>query len=125
MCVPSESLYSVWSVNSIELAQIRVCAMLAPMRHTSRKRSAPDPLLPVDVTTWIVVRDRLSRVVESQELSARTDLRGVLNGERDARIAEGWAAEDIGARCAFFFAVKDGERVLIGIERIAPRDPLA
>jgi DNA-binding transcriptional LysR family regulator len=29
------------------------------MRHTSRKRSAPDPLAPVNATTWLVVRNRL------------------------------------------------------------------
>jgi len=95
------------------------------MRHSSRKRASPDPLLPVDAVTWLVVRNALSRMVESIELPPRSDLRAVLNAARDARMAAGWAAGDIGPRCAFFFASRDGKRVLVGIERRDPRGPVA
>jgi len=90
------------------------------MRHTSRKRQLPDPLAPVEAATWLVVRDRVGRVLEGTELEHRTDLRAVLTAARHERIASGWAAEDIGAVCSFFFASRAGERVLVGIERLPP-----
>ena len=93
------------------------------MRHTSRKRSSPDPLAPVNAPSWLVVRDRVGCVLESAELPARADLRAVLTAARDARIADGWLAEDIGPVCSFFFASRDGRRVLVGIERIPPGVP--
>jgi hypothetical protein len=93
------------------------------MRHTSRKRSLPDPLAPVGAPTWIVVRDAVNTVIESTELAPETDLRVALTAAREARIAAGWTADDIGPACGFFFASRDGARVRVGIERAQPRDP--
>lgn len=97
---------------------------LALVRHTSRKRQSPDPLARVDGPTWLVVRDRVGRVLESTELVRKTDLRAVLNAAREERVAGGWTAGPIGAVCAFFFASRNGERVLVGIEHIPPRNRL-
>ena len=94
------------------------------MRHTSRKRSAPDPLAPITAPTWLAVRNRLGFVIESIELTPGADLRAVLTAARDTRTATGWAAEPIGPSCGFFFASRDGERILVGIERQIPRSPL-
>jgi len=91
------------------------------MRHTSRKRQSPDPLAPTADPAWLVVRDALGDILASCELAPNADLRAVLMGARSERIADGWDAEEIGARCAIFFARRDGERVLIGIERRLPR----
>ena len=99
--------------------------MFPSVRHGTRKRAAPDPLKIVNAVTWLVVRDALSRIIESTELAPLTELHAVLTVARDARIADGWTAEDIGPRCAFFFASRDGTRVLVGIERIDPRGPRA
>ncbi len=88
------------------------------MRHTSRHRSAPNPLAPRNAPTWLVVRDRIGGVIESTELAAGEDLRARLSAARDAKLAAGWMAEDIGPRCAFFFASYGEERVLVAIERI-------
>jgi hypothetical protein len=94
------------------------------MRHTSRKRSAPDPLKAIDATTWLVARDRMSFVIESTELAPGTNLRAALSAARNARITAGWVAEAIGASCSFFFATRSGERVMVGIERVPPRNPV-
>lgn len=102
-----------------------VGVILVGMRHTSRKRSAPDPLGLVNAPTWLVVRDRTGFVTESTELAPRTDLRAMLKAARNARIATGWAADDIGASCSFFFAARGDMRVLVGVERMPPRDPLS
>jgi hypothetical protein len=39
------------------------------MRHTSRKRSLPNPLAPIDARTWLVERDAVNAVIESMELA--------------------------------------------------------
>jgi hypothetical protein len=83
--------------------------------HT--RRSAPDPLPPVDAPTWLVVRDACSQLLELAELPPRADRRAVLVGAREARIADGWRADEIRPRCSFFFAARAGERIMIGIER--------
>lgn len=90
------------------------------MRHTSRKRQSPDPLAPIHEPTWLVVRDAHGNVLEASELALNSDLRAVLTTARGRRIDEGWVAQEIGAHCAFFFASRNGERVLVGIERRAP-----
>jgi len=95
------------------------------MRHSSRRRSAPDPLAPVNATTWLVVRNRLGFILESLELTAQTDLRATLTAARDARITSGWEADEICHVCSFFFASRGGDRVLVGIERREPRDPIS
>ncbi len=93
------------------------------MRHTSRKRAAPDPLAPVDAPTWLVVRNGVGFVLEASELLG-ADLRSVLAAARETRISVGWAAEEICTLCAFFFTTRDGVRLMIGIERRPPRDRL-
>jgi hypothetical protein len=95
------------------------------MRQTSRKRSAPDPLAPVNAVTWLVVRNRLGFVLESSQLTPHTDLRATLTAARDARNSSGWQADEICGACSFFFASRAGERVLIGIERREPQGPLS
>jgi hypothetical protein len=62
-------------------------AMLPGMRHGSRRRASPDPLEPISETTWLVVRNALSQVLECSELAPRTDLRALLTAARDARLA--------------------------------------
>jgi hypothetical protein len=93
------------------------------MRHTSRKRSSHDPLAKVNAPTWLVVRDRVNAVLSSAELAPGTDLRAALMAAREARIDEGWAAEDIGPACGFFFASREATRVRVGVEHTLPRNP--
>jgi hypothetical protein len=95
------------------------------MRHNSRKRSAPDPLAPVNATTWLVVRNRLGFVLESSQLTRYTDLRATLTTARNARISSGWEADQICRVCSFFFASRAGDRIVVGIERREPQDPLS
>jgi hypothetical protein len=95
------------------------------MRHTSRKRSAPDPLASVNAVTWLVVRNRLGFILESSQLTPHTELRATLTTARDARISSGWQADEICRVCSFFFASRAGDRVLVGIERREPQDPLS
>ena len=88
------------------------------MRHGHHtRRSAPDPLAPIDVPTWLAVRDMRSQVLELTELPPRADQRAVLVAAWNARIAEGWRVTEIGPQCAHFFATRAGERVMVGIER--------
>lgn len=77
--------------------------VLAAMPQHGR-RARPDPLMPVDAPRWIVLRDDLSRAVESMGLPRLTDLRAALLDERDAREREGWQVEDVPPAAAFFFA---------------------
>jgi hypothetical protein len=94
------------------------------MRHTSRKRSAPDPLARVDARTWLVVRDAVNAVIESAELAPETDVRAALTAARKARIGAGWLADDLGPACGFFFASREGIRVRVAVEHVPPRNPL-
>ena len=94
------------------------------MRHTSRRRAAPDPLAPVNAPTWLVVRNGVGFVQEATELAPGCDLRAVLIAAREKRICSGWIAQEIGPSCSFFFASRDGVRLMIAIERQVPRDPL-
>jgi hypothetical protein len=85
------------------------------------RRSPPeDPLRPRSAVTWLVVRNQHSQLVEGVELAPNVDLRKVLAAERDARIATGWDADSIGARCSFFFCRKGGVRLFVGIQVIQP-----
>ena len=94
------------------------------MRHGHHtRRPAPDPLAPIDAPTWLVVRDTCSQLLELIELPPRTNQRGALVAAREARIAAGWQAEEIGPRCSHFFATRARERVMVGIER-DPKRPL-
>lgn len=88
------------------------------MRHGHHtRRSAPDPLAPIDTPTWLVVRDSCGQRLEHCQLPPSADQRAALVAARDARIAAGWQVTDIGPRCAFFFASCAGERIMVGIER--------
>ena len=88
------------------------------MRHGHHtRRSAPDPLAPIDAPTWLVVRDMCGQLLQRTELAPRADQRAILAAAREARIANGWLADEIGPRCSQFFATRGGERVMVGIER--------
>ena len=101
-------------------------AVLASSPHSRamlrgmRRRNRPEPLKPRSDATWLVVRDRLSQVVESTPLEPSADLRAVLTAAREARIAEGWECEDIGSCVAFFFCTREGVRQMVSIERCPP-----
>lgn len=93
------------------------------MRHRTRRRQTHDPLQPLAVASWLVVRDRCRQALKSRELGAGVDLRVILAHERDLRTAAGWTCEEIGNRCSFFFCEQAGTRLQIGIERYHPDDP--
>jgi len=98
------------------------CRSLFGMRHTSRRRSEPDPLAPVNEPTWLVVR-QFRDPSEVTALEPMADLRKVLTAAREARMADGWSAEEIGRRCAFFYCSRGGQRVWVGIEKRDPMSP--
>lgn len=95
---------------------------LAMRRGHHTRRSAPDPLAPIDAPTWLVVRDMCGQLLESTELAPRAEQRAILAAAREARIADGWKADEIGPRCSQFFATLAGERVMVGIERDPARE---
>lgn len=88
--------------------------------HT--RRSAPDPLAPLDAPTWLVVRDMCGQLLERVELPPRADQRAALVAAREARIADGWQTDEIGPRCSQFFTTRAGERIVVGIERDPTRE---
>lgn len=90
--------------------------------HT--RRAAPDPLASIDAPTWLVVRDSWSQLLEVTELPALADQRAILTAARATRIAEGWQADEVGPQCAFFFATRAGERIMVAIERDPGRTSL-
>jgi hypothetical protein len=85
-----------------------------------RRRGETDALLPVKEPRWRVVRDRFSRVIESQVLGPQTDLRAVMQAEADRRRCERWAVEEVPRNCAFFFCDRQNDRVCISIECYEP-----
>jgi len=92
------------------------------MRHGHHtRRSAPDPLAPIDAPTWLVVRNMCRQLLERAELAPRADQRAILVAAREERIADGWQADEIGPRCSHFFATRGCERVMVGVERDATR----
>jgi hypothetical protein len=64
-----------------------------------------------------------SQLIERHELPPLPNQRAALISAREARIADGWGADEIGPRCSQFFATRAGERVVMGIER-DPMRPL-
>ena len=58
-----------------------------------------------------------SQLLGLTELPPRADQRAALVAEREARIAAGWRVTEIGPQCAFFFASRAGERIIVAIER--------
>lgn len=69
----------------------------------------------------LVARDELSNAVSVTELAPYTDLRSILVAAREARTADGWDAGEIGKSCTFFFAMRNGVRHMVSIERRDPR----
>jgi len=92
------------------------CAMLGSMR----RRNPPEPFKPRRDPTWLVVRDALSRVIESSPLEPYANLREVLTAARPARVTDGWECERIGDLCALFFCTRDGVRHMVAIEMKEP-----
>ena len=88
-----------------------------------RRRGETDALRPVKEPRWLVVRDRFSRVIESQALGPQTDFRAVMQAEGDRRRREGCALEEVPRNCAFFFCDRDNERVCVSIECYEPGPP--
>jgi hypothetical protein len=78
---------------------------------------------PLQVPTWLVVRNKHRQPLEWRRLAAGADLRAILGCETDQRITAGCARNDIGPRCTFFFCERAGERVQVGIERYDPDGP--
>jgi hypothetical protein len=93
------------------------------MRHGTRRRQSHDPLQPLLVASWLVVRDGCRQPLESRELPAGVDLRRILTQERAGRTTAGWNCEEIGRYCSFFFCERTGVRLQVGIERFHPDDP--
>jgi hypothetical protein len=89
----------------------------------ARRRTNYDPLAPITEPTWLVAQDRFYTPLEIRELEPGADLRSTLNAERARRIAEGWVCDEIGRVCSFFFCIRDGERIEVGILRRDPRLP--
>jgi hypothetical protein len=87
------------------------------------RRNRPDPLEPLQVPTWLVVRNRHRAPLEWRRLAARADLRAILEASKAERIAAGWTCDDIGPRCGFYFCELAGERLQVGIERYDPDGP--
>jgi hypothetical protein len=88
------------------------------------RRTTYDSLQPVDRPMWLVTKDMLRTVQQVAELAPGTDLRVVLTAARNARVAAGWACDDISRSCGFFFAERGGERVQVGIEVLDPAQPI-
>jgi len=66
----------------------------------------------------------LRRIQSSLAGMRCSDRRTMLAAARETRIYDGWAAQEIGASCSFFFAARGGVRLMIAIERQTPLDPL-
>jgi hypothetical protein len=85
-----------------------------------RRRTQTDALAPVNAPRWLVVRDRVSRVVEYHALAPLADLRAAMQAERARRAAAGWVVDDIPRTCSFFFCALENERVCVSIECFEP-----
>ena len=91
------------------------------MLISMRRRSQTDALASVNAPRWLVVRDRLSRVVQSDALQPlRGICRAAMQAERARRAAAGWAVDDIPRKCSFFFCELENERVCVSIEASGP-----
>jgi hypothetical protein len=85
-----------------------------------RRRAETDSLNPVDAPGWLVVRDRVSRVLGYQALAPRADLRAALQAKSAALAADGWQVDDIPVRCSFFFCERESERWCVSIDCYEP-----
>jgi len=87
------------------------------------RRNRPDPLQPLPQPTWLVVRNSHRQALEAREIVPGVDLRALLEATRSQRAAAGWTCDDIGRVCSFFFAVRNGVRIEVGVERYDPKGP--
>jgi hypothetical protein len=87
------------------------------------RRNRQDPLLPLPQPTWLVVRNGCRQPLEWQRIAAGVDLRATLEKSRSQYSAGGWECEDIGRVCSFFFAVREGVRIQVTVERYDPAGP--
>jgi hypothetical protein len=94
------------------------CGMLRRMAR--RRRGETDSLNPVDAPCWLVIRDRVSRVVEHRALAPRADLRAALKAQGEVLAAAGWTIGDIPRNCSFFFADRGNDRVCVSIDCYEP-----
>ena len=85
-----------------------------------QRRGRTDALKPVNEPRWLVIRDRFSRVIESQALPPNADLRALMQAEGDRRRRAGWAVEPVPRNCAFFFCDFENERVCVSVECYEP-----
>jgi hypothetical protein len=88
-----------------------------------RRRTLYDPLQPLPQPTWLVVRNMCRQSLEWREIAPGVDLRSYLEAARTERTAAGWACDDMGRVCSFFFVVRDGKRIQVTVERYDPDGP--
>jgi hypothetical protein len=92
----------------------------ATLSCMNTRRSKPDPLQPVDRTTWVVVKDML-RPLEVRPLAPGTDPCVALEAVRTALAAAGWTVDREPLTWPFFFCECDGERQIVAIEAFDPK----
>ena len=85
-----------------------------------RRRGQPDALETSRETRWLVMRDRMSRPLEYQEVKAGSDLRAAMAAQRAELEVGGWRTDSTPKNCAFFFADRENDRVCIAIECYEP-----
>jgi hypothetical protein len=68
----------------------------------------------------IVIRDRLSRVLEYWPRESRADLRAALKAKGAALAADGWKIGDTPRNCSFFFCERDNERGCVSVDHLEP-----
>jgi hypothetical protein len=74
----------------------------------------------VNAPRWLVIRDRVSSVVEYWVLDPGTDLREALNAKGAVLASDGWKIGDTPHNCSFFFCDRDNERWCVSVECFEP-----
>ncbi|MGO9595228.1 MAG: hypothetical protein ACLQFF_05035 [Steroidobacteraceae bacterium] len=74
------------------------------------RRNVFDRLESTAEPRWHVVRDRLSRALESRALPAGADLKRILVAAMLERIDAGWHLGEFGSRAGSLFCIKGSER---------------
>jgi hypothetical protein len=74
---------------------------------------------------WLVVRYRMSRVLEYRALAAGSDLRAALAAKQAELAAAKWHVDPIQKKCGFFFADRDNDRMCVAIECFEPASSAA
>ena len=90
------------------------------MVNAMPRRTLYDPLQPIAMRTWLVVRDARRLPVAAREIAPGAVLRATLKAARTERITAGWICTDIGRADSVFFAERGGMRLEVGIERYSP-----